>query len=319
VKHASASYPSRRFDIMGTEADLLLDAKRSIARELFDEAQIELERLHAKFTRFDPESPIERLNDAGGGEVDDEMREVLELSLQAHAMSGGRVDVCIGSDLIAAGYDRDFDLLDVPESDQIAEAARAGDGWLLTPHSLPTRAPGYRFEQDGTVTIQPGVRIDLGGIVKGWAADKICTMLAPAGSCIVDLGGDMAVSMAPDTDGVPIGVDLVSEMRTFMVRSGGIATSGQDRRVWRTTAREGDGDARHAHHLIDPRTGAPAETDVLRVTVIADDCFLAEVCTKALFLQGADAAIAEADASELLAVVVDVHGKARVSAGLASF
>src|SRR4051794_39713149 len=114
MKHMKSAHQRRTFMTMGTDAELLLRASPFEAKKLFDAAEAELARLHKKFTRFDSKSPMEQLNNRGHGTVDDEIREVLEASLTAHRVTGGRVDVCIGADLIAAGYDRDFDKLDVP-------------------------------------------------------------------------------------------------------------------------------------------------------------------------------------------------------------
>jgi len=133
MKHTSSANQRRQFATMGTDAQLLLRASPNDAKRVFDAAQAELGRLQRKFTRFDPHSPMEQLNDRGHGTVDDEILEVLEASLAAHRDTGGRVDVCIGADLIAAGYDRDFEQLDVPSNDEIVEATLGGGSvWTLT-------------------------------------------------------------------------------------------------------------------------------------------------------------------------------------------
>ena len=71
------------------------------------------------------------------------------------------------------------------------------------------------------------------------------------------------------------------------------------------------------HHLIDPRTGAPAESDLLRVTVVAPDAVDAEVAAKSLFLAGEHAAVAEADAAGIPAVLVTGDGRTLLTGGLA--
>jgi thiamine biosynthesis lipoprotein len=96
---------------------------------------------------------------------------------------------------------------------------------------------------------------------------------------------------------------------TLELDRGAIATSGRDRRRWRRNGHE-------QHHLIDPRTGAPAESDLLRVTVVASDAIEAEAWAKALFLAGEDSAAAEADELALPAVLVTADGRTRLAGGL---
>jgi FAD:protein FMN transferase len=303
-----APFSVRRFNIMGTFGELLLRAgDDDLAERVFDEAVDELGRLAAMLTRFEPDSAIEQLNDAGGGTVDGELREILEASLRAHHDSGGRVDVGIGADLIAAGYDRDFDDLELPSTEELSARAPAAP----TPGGA-TREPGYELGPDGTVRIRPGVRIDLGGIAKGWCSDHVCRMLAPHGSCIVNLGGDIAVHVAEGDEPWPIGVEYGGATHSFAIAYGGLATSGQDRRVWRT----GEG-GELAHHVIDPRTGRSAQTDVLRITVMAESCLESEVWAKALFLQGFDAARAEANERQVTAILVAVDGRYTFTGALA--
>ncbi len=71
------------------------------------------------------------------------------------------------------------------------------------------------------------------------------------------------------------------------------------------------------HHLIDPETGAPAESDLVRATVIASDAVGAEIWAKALFLEGKAAAAAEADRRGLPAVLVTAAGETQLAGGLA--
>lgn len=298
----------RQFQIMGTFAELLLLTDDPGADDLLDRAMFELVRLEQMLTRFDPTSPIEQLNDHGHGIVGAELQELLELSLEAFHATSGRVDVCIGADLIAAGYDRDFDLLEAPTDEELA--ART----VTAPTEVGgrRREPGYEIDEDGTVRITDGVRIDLGGIAKGWAADRVCAMLSPLGSCLVNLGGDISLHVAAGDEPWPIGIDLGTHSQSYALSAGGMATSGQDRRVWKV-----EGSDAIAHHVIDPRTGLPAHTDVLRITVIAASCAEAEVWTKALFLEGCAAASLEAERAGITAIIIGTDGSLHFTGMLA--
>src|SRR5581483_5850510 len=194
----------------------------------------------------------------------------------------GRFDPTVHDAVVAAGYDRTF--ADVPRDGDAAGVPVPGGG---------------RIEVDGT-------RIVLGGIAKGYAAERAAELLALAGPCLVNAGGDIATREGVWLVGVETGRGTV----TLRLEGSAVATSGRDRRTWRR-----NGALRH--HLVDPRTGAPAETDVLRVTVVAPDAVDAEVAATSLFLAGAARAAAEADAAGLPAVIVADDGTTTFAGGLA--
>jgi thiamine biosynthesis lipoprotein len=130
-------------------------------------------------------------------------------------------------------------------------------------------------ELDGeTIRIEPGMRLDLGGIAKGYAVDRALPLLSPAGPSLVNAGGDLAVS------GGSWPVAIEGAELTLALTSGALATSGRDRRQWRRGGEE-------QHHLVDPATGRPAQTPVLRATVFAPTAVEAEVLAKVAFLTGA--------------------------------
>ena len=155
---------------------------------------------------------------------------------------------------------------------------------------------------NAAIELDPGVHIDLGGIGKGYAAERAAEILAVAGPCLVNAGGDIAVRGGS----WPIGVETADGSLTLELSGGGLATSGRDRRAWKRAGRE-------LHHLIDPRTGAPAESDILRVTVVAGDAVEAEVAAKDLFLSGSE----EASRSALSAVLVTADGRTVLTGALA--
>src|SRR5581483_11075717 len=134
---------------------------------------------------------------------------------------------------------------------------------------------------------------------KGYAAERAADLLALAGPCLVNAGGDIAVRGGDWRIGVADDV-------TLALTAGGVATSGRDRRRWRRGDRE-------LHHLIDPETGEPAETDLLRVTAVADDATQAEVAAKWLFLLGED----DAANMGVPCVLVRADGTIRLAGGLA--
>jgi thiamine biosynthesis lipoprotein len=221
--------------------------------------------------------------------------------------NGGRYDPTVRAALEAAGYDRDFDAV-----------ARAGDAAAgIGAAAVPGCGAVELDHLVSAVRLPPGVALDLGGIGKGAAADDVSAELLGAGvpgvvGVLVNLGGDLrARGVAPAPHGWVVEVDdPLDTSRTGMLSlaEGAIATSTKLRRHWT----RGD---RSLHHLIDPRTGAPAESGLASVTVVAGEAWRAEVLAKAAFVAGADegrALIARAGATGLFVTdggdVVELDG-----------
>jgi thiamine biosynthesis lipoprotein len=269
------------FRAMGTDVELLVAATAAAARSAFSAAEDEFERLERLLSRFRPDSELSRLNRDGRlVAAPADLVEVTELALEARARTGGRFDPTVHDALVAAGYDRTFDAI-APEGDGLAAEAACGGA--------------VRVDR-GTMTIEldPGVSLDFGGIGKGYAAERAAELLAPVGPCLVNAGGDIAVRGRS----WPIGVETPSGTLTLELERGGLATSGRDRRRWWRGGEE-------LHHLIDPFTGRPADGDLLRVTVAADNAVEAEVLAKTLFLAGEG----EATARNVDAVLVTSDGR----------
>jgi thiamine biosynthesis lipoprotein len=271
----------RAFRAMGTDIELLVDAEG--AAVALDDAESEIHRLEEVLSRFRESSELSELNRHGALDAGHDLCRVVELAVAARARTSGRFDPTVHDAVVRAGYDRTFE-----------EVPPEGDG--SRPDPVPVgggvRVAGNRIELD------PGVRLDLGGIGKGYAAERAAELLALAGPCLVNAGGDIATRGGR----WPVGVEIAGGSVTLELAGGGLATSGRDRRRWRRNGRE-------LHHLIDPRTGEPAETDLVRVTVVASDAVEAEVAAKSLFLAGADTAAEEADAARLPTVLVTTDGR----------
>jgi FAD:protein FMN transferase len=211
-----------------------------------------------QFSRFRAESELSRVNRAGREvvTVSKSFGQMVERALTAASTTGGLVDPTLAAALEAAGYDRDFD-----ELGPRAEPALAG---------APGRWRAVRMV--GRLLMRPvGLELDLNGVVKGQTVDDAVGLLSGEG--FVAAGGDYAARGAFDV-ALP-GGDSVRVTR------GGLATSGTTKRRW---LRAGVSQ----YHLIDPRTGRPAETPWTEVTVSAGTCLQADVAAKAAFLLGSD-------------------------------
>jgi len=166
----------------------------------------------------------------------------------------------------------------------------------------------------GVVQRPAGLRFDLGGVGKGWIADRALRLLEPWRSAVVDADGDLAVLCAPGKRW-EVGIDDPREQDSRLAvlrleaRSDaaptrwGVATSGTSIHRWTV-----NGTA--AHHLIDPRTGLPAVTDVVQATVVAGTALRAEALAKAALIAGSVEGFALLERARVLgAVVLNVSGE----------
>jgi FAD:protein FMN transferase len=218
---------------------------------------------HERFTRFEASSELARFNGGAGRwvAVSPELEALLRAALDAYRASGGLVHAGVLGSMLAIGYTRPLRL-------GPTAAARAG-----APPPVPL--PELLQVEPGRARLRPGAGIDLGGIAKGWLADRLAAELGE--NCLVNLGGDLfARGPGPAGDGWPVGLGGA----TLLLRDQGAATSGVWRRAWRL-------DGERLHHLIDPRTGRPAATDLAEVSVVAATATEAEVHAKTALLLGA--------------------------------
>jgi len=266
------------FSAMNTQ--VLLFSGSWDSAELLREAEQVFRGADQRFSRFRPSSELSRLNEMSGREVavSAEMFHLLDLCLRFHRLSGGLFEPAVLPDLESAGYDRSFELMAARE----AAACRTGH-----PRAGGSIAGLAMDHGERTVRAPAGVRLDLGGIGKGYAVDRAAQALTPAADFLIDAGGDIFASGdGPGGDGwvVAVADPLRDDENLDVVRLRGqaLATSTVTRRRWRRAGR-------WLHHLIDPRTGEPALSSALSVSVIARTAVEADVFAKVALLLGPEA------------------------------
>jgi thiamine biosynthesis lipoprotein len=267
----------RRFFAMNTNMQLVTRDWEAVC--LLAAAEEVFHAIEFRFSRFRPSSELSRLNSCTGREVavSREMFHLLGLSLTFHRLSSGVFDPAILPSLEAAGYDRSFEL--VPKRSSHA----------APPRTKPNIGSIRDLVMDGqqfTIQAPPGLRLDLGGITKGFAVDEAARALGPAADFLADAGGDIwASGDGPDGPGwlVALANPLREEedLALIRLRNQALATSTTVRRRWQKGGR-------WFHHLIDARTGRPVENDVLSVSVIAPSTIEADVFAKVALILGID-------------------------------
>ena len=271
--------PTHTFRAMGCQIDLWLETDEATAVSAFA-AVVQLfaenERL---LSRFLPTSELSQLNGRAGQwvPVSDLLWNVLEEALIWALATDGLFDPTCLNALEAAGYTASFEAL----------AAAQHNGRSAATHLLTGQWSAIRLDVDRqAVYLPPGVRIDLGGIAKGYTAQQAVNLMSRWGACLVNAGGDLVAGPAPaGFPGWPVGIARPSATKrtntalNIWLVDAALATSGVDYRRWTMNGRA-------AHHLIDPRTGQPAATNLLTATVWAAQAAEAEVRATTSLIMG---------------------------------
>ena len=277
-----------RFPAFGGE--VTVEASGSEAEALLKAAAARVTEVSQALTRFDPTSELSRINADRRARVEASplMIRFVETAIEAAGMTDGLVDPTLLPELESAGYSRSMSgngtdhwtpgiARAESDTEDGASGPALGDRW-----GTISVEPG-----NGTLNRGPGVRLDAGGIGKGLASDLVAEMMedskveAWSVDCLGDVRiGGTAGEIRPVTIGSPFpGGDPIEVLE---IRNAGVATSGTTRRTWTNT------DGTTAHHLIDPRTGLPAEGNLVQVTAIAPTTVEAEARAKAALLSGLD-------------------------------
>ena len=267
----------RSFQAMNTNVQVFI--REGGFAPLLAAAQEAFQREEARLSRFRPDSELSRFNARTTDRfpVSPEMLRVIELAQRFCRLTQGLFEPAVLANLEAAGYDRSFELIaaaaDTPTGARLAEARGSVLDLRLGPSDLTVEGP-------------PGLRIDLGGIGKGYTVDRTAEVLARARDFLVNAGGDIYASgRGPDGDGWLVAIadhfDPAVDIAQLWLRDEALATSTVAVRRWQRAGR-------WQNHLIDPRTGAPVDSGSVSVSVIARTAVEADVFAKTALLLGPD-------------------------------
>jgi thiamine biosynthesis lipoprotein len=261
------------FESMGSPCELLVEhVSEAIARRVAVLARDEAGRVDRKYSRYRPDSVVSMLNSAGGRRrhLDEETAKLLDYGAALWRMSEGRFDLTSGVLREAWNFD---------EGPVRADPARIPDLLARVGWQRVTWEPPF-------LTLPAGMEIDLGGIGKEYAVDRVAVAAAALTDApvLVNFGGDLRCVGAKPADGAwRVGVESVgqagSAARLVELRMGALATSGDAKRHV-----EIDG-VRYGH-IFDARTGWPPPGAPRSVTVAADTCSQAGSYSTLAMLQG---------------------------------
>jgi thiamine biosynthesis lipoprotein len=265
------------FRAMGTEILACVDVDSGQNPALLNEVPRWFEDWEQTLSRFRADSELARLNQTADQpvRVSDVLWDVFQSARLAANFTDGLVTPTVLDAMLEAGYGQDFASL--PRQQAASMAMR----------SQVRPIDSIRWDAAAqTIQLPAGVHLDFGGIAKGWAAHQAMSRLREIGPALMNCGGDIAIS-GPLLDGSPWEVGVYKPfdresgyVEMLFFREGcGVASSATDRRRWM----QGD---QVRHHIIDPRTGESAVSDVVSATVVAPTAVEAESAAKSILIRG---------------------------------
>ncbi|MCS7461584.1 FAD:protein FMN transferase [Paenibacillus doosanensis] len=270
-----------RFRAMGSNVEIAVRCEPADIQRVEQLAKDWFEAAEMRFSRFRPHSELSWLNRLEGGRflISDAMLEVLLLAEAFHLQTEGTFDPFILNALRHAGYDRTFD-----------EVKRRTDP---PASSAPVRPDTKRQllvdPVMKSVRLPLNMEIDLGGIVKSWTVKRLESYFQDKLAItrgFINAGGDLTVWSKPRDEDEPwlIGIENAwkpeADIGTLAISNGSAATSSKLGRTWPAA----DGIMRH--HLIDPSTMRPSQSDAVQCTVSGWDIIGCEIWAKTICILG---------------------------------
>lgn len=290
-------------ELFAMDTVMSLTAYGQQAESALQAAAEEIERLDALFSISSEEGDILALNQNGVGTVSDDTAALLSEAIAVSEQTGGLFDCTIAPVMQAWGF-------------------TSGEYRIPDPQELQQLLGNVdytRIQLDGKqVTLADGMQIDLGGIAKGYTSDRLMEQFADEGvtSALVSLGGNVQVlGHKPDGSLWRVAIqdptDTSNNFAVVEVADKAVITSGGYQRYF-------EQDGKHYHHIIDPRTGYPADSGLTSVTIVSGDGTLADGLSTSLFIMGKEQAVAfwQAHREDFDAILVTADGTVTITEGL---
>ena len=299
-----AKETSFRHQIFAMDTIMTLTAYGDGAEEAVMAAIEEINRLDRLLSTNIEQSEIYQLNETKSATLSEESLTLLQASTDLYESTGGLFDIAIYPIVSAWGFTTQT--YQVPSKETIAS---------LLPHCDPTQ-----IQIDGTQVTLPDeqMKIDFGGIAKGFTSDRVMDIFTEHGitSAIVTLGGNVqALHTKPDGSPWQVAVQYLDHTDdyaiTLQLDHEAAITSGSYQRFF-------ESDGKTYHHIIDPRTGYPADSGLASVTIVSEDGTLADGLSTSLFIMGLDEATDywRSHSDQFDAVFITDDGSVLVTEGL---
>ena len=307
VLFTACTTPETYYEESGSVFHTLYHIKYQASELLTDQIDAELQQFNLSLNPFNPNSIIARVNRNEPVEVDDWFAEVFNKAQEVSVKTEGVFDITCAPLVNVWGFG--FSKMD-SVTPQMVDSVRAFVGYRKV------RLEGKKIVKD-----DPRLLINASAIAKGYACDVIARLLERNGvkNYMVEIGGEVTMKgVNPNGDCWRIGINKPEdetggarndiEEVVQLCRPGGVATSGNYRNFYVK-------DGKKYAHTIDPRTGYPAEQNILSATVVANDCMTADAYATAFMAMGLEQARRTAEALpdiDYFFIYADEQGKQKV-------
>lgn len=291
--------------VFAMDTYMSLKAYGENAQKAVDDAKSEIERLDKLWSAVDKDSEIYQLNHKKEMKVSNETLELIEFAKKKSAQTGDAFDISVYPIVELWGFPTQK--YRVPSESEIQRLLKNVDSQKIKIN-----------KKTNVVTLEKNMKIDLGGIAKGYTSQRIAKIYKKDGikSGVISLGGNVQ-AIGEKTDGSRWNVGIQSPDDTenmigaYEAADEAVITSGAYERYF-------EKNGKRYHHIIDPSTGKPSEKDLKSVTIISKNGTLSDTLSTTLFVMGKDKAVSywKKHSSEFNMILVDKNHKIYISQGI---
>ena len=260
-------------DIFAMDTYMTVTAYGKNAENGVNKAVDEINRLETVLSAEKQESDIYKLNETGSGTLSTDTKNIVSKALEINKTTNGAFDISIYPLMVKWGFTTQK--YNVPSKNEISKLLKDVDSSKI-----------IFDEKSGNIKLKENMKIDLGGIAKGYTSNRVMQIFKECGvkSGLVSLGGNVQ-ALGTKTDGTAwqIAIENPDKSSDYIgvvsVKDKAVITSGGYERYFEKNGKT-------YHHILDPETGYPAESGVKSVTIVSDDGTLADALSTSLFVMG---------------------------------
>lgn len=292
-------------DIFAMDTYMTVTAYGKNAENGVNKAVDEINRLETVLSAEKQESDIYKLNKTGSGTLSTDTKNIVSKALEINKTTNGAFDISIYPLMVKWGFTTQK--YNVPSKNEISKLLKDVDSSKI-----------IFDEKSGNIKLKENMKIDLGGIAKGYTSNRVMQIFKECGvkSGLVSLGGNVQ-ALGTKTDGTAwqIAIENPDKSSDYIgvvsVKDKAVITSGGYERYFEKNGKT-------YHHILDPETGYPAESGVKSVTIVSDDGTLADALSTSLFVMGKEKALDywREHKNEFDTVLVEDNGDITITGGL---
>lgn len=292
-------------DIFAMDTYMTVTAYGKNAENGVNKAVDEINRLETVLSAEKQESDIYKLNETGSGTLSTDTKDIVSKALEINKTTNGAFDISIYPLMVKWGFTTQK--YNVPSKNEISKLLKNVDSSKI-----------IFDEKSGNIKLKENMKIDLGGIAKGYTSSRVMQVFKECGvtSGLVSLGGNVQ-ALGTKTDGTAwqIAIENPDKSSDYIgvvsVKDKAVITSGGYERYFEKNGKT-------YHHILDPETGYPAESGLKSVTIVSDDGTLADALSTSLFVMGKEKALDywREHKNEFDTVLVEDNGDITITGGL---